>query len=115
VLVGIRAEPGVIDVIDTTSLTNDVNSIPVDGSVHKRVRLPVTQVCGQRFDRKQSRTVVDLHTEQAVWEVQFDSPVRHGLRNEPIWFRQAASLSNCLDLTDSRLWISHKRAEVTPN
>jgi len=75
VLVGIRAEPGVIDVIDTTSLKR-VNSIPVDGSVHNVFVTRDGRYAVSGSIENKAATVVDLHTEQAVWEVQFDSPVR---------------------------------------
>jgi YVTN family beta-propeller protein len=75
VLVGIRAEPGVVDVIDTTSLTR-VKSIPVDGSVHNVFVTPDGKyaVCGSIENK--AATVIDLHTEQAAWEVKFDRSVR---------------------------------------
>jgi YVTN family beta-propeller protein len=75
VLVGIRADPGVIDVIDTTSLRR-VKSIPVDGSVHNVFVTPDGKFAVSGSIENKSATVVDLQTEQAVWEVKFDSPVR---------------------------------------
>jgi len=75
VLVGIRAEPGVIDVIDTNSLKR-VNSISVDGSVHNVFVTPDGKYAVSGSIENKAATVVNLRTEQAVWEVKFDSPVR---------------------------------------
>jgi YVTN family beta-propeller protein len=75
VLVGIRTDPGVIDVIDTTSLTR-VKSIPVDGSVHNVFVTPDGKYAVSGSIENRAATVVDLHTEQAVWEVKFDRGVR---------------------------------------
>jgi YVTN family beta-propeller protein len=75
VLVGIRTEPGVIDVIDTTSLVR-MKSIPVDGSVHNVFVTPDGKYAVSGSIENQAATVVDLQTEQAVWEVKFDRPVR---------------------------------------
>jgi YVTN family beta-propeller protein len=75
VLVGIRTEPGVIDVIDTTSLLR-VKSIPVDGSVHNVYVTPDGKFAVSGSIENKAATVVDLETEQAIGEVKFDSPVR---------------------------------------
>jgi YVTN family beta-propeller protein len=75
VLVGIRAETGVIDVIDTASLRR-VKSIPVDGSVHNVYVTPDGKYAVSGSIENKAATVVDLQTEQAAWEVKFDSPVR---------------------------------------
>jgi YVTN family beta-propeller protein len=75
VLVGIRAEPGVIDVIHTASLQR-VKSIPVDGSVHNVYVTPDGKYAVSGSIENKAATVVDLQTEQAVWEIKFDSPVR---------------------------------------
>jgi YVTN family beta-propeller protein len=75
VLVGIRAEPGVIDVIDTASLQR-VKSILVDGSVHNVYVTPDGKYAVTGSIENKAATVVDLQTEQAAWEVKFDSPVR---------------------------------------
>lgn len=75
VLVGIRTEPGVIDVIDTTSLTH-VKRIPVDGSVHNVFVTPDGKYAVSGSIENKAATVVDLQTEQAAWEVKFDRPVR---------------------------------------
>ena len=75
VLVGIRTDAGVIDVIDTTSLTR-VKSIPVDGSVHNVFVTPDGKYAVSGSIENRAATVIDLHTEQAVWEVKFDRAVR---------------------------------------
>src|ERR1700674_826859 len=75
VLVGIRTQPGVIDVIDTTSLRR-VKSIPVDGSVHNVFVTPDGKYAVSGSIENKAASVVELQTEQAVWEVKFDRPVR---------------------------------------
>ena len=75
VLVGIRTDPGVLDVIDTTSLKR-AKSIPVDGSVHNVFVTPDGRYAVSGSIENKAATVVDLQTEQAVWEVGFDRPVR---------------------------------------
>jgi len=75
VLVGIRTDPGVIDVIDTTSLKR-VKSITVDGSVHNVFVTPDGKYAVSGSIENKAATVIDLHTEQAVWEAKFDRSVR---------------------------------------
>src|SRR5258707_13372333 len=72
VLVGIRTEPGVIDVIDTASLTR-VKSIAVDGGVHNVFVTPDGKYAVSGSIEKKSATVVDLSTENEDWVVKFDS------------------------------------------
>jgi YVTN family beta-propeller protein len=73
--VGIRTDPGLVDVIDTASLTR-VRSIPVDGSVHNVYVTPDGKYAVSGSIENKAATVIDLHSEQAVWEVKFDSSVR---------------------------------------
>ena len=75
VLVGIRKDPGVVDVIDAASLQR-VNSIPVDGSVHNVFVTPDGKYAVSGSLENKAATVIDLQTEQAAWEVRFDSGVR---------------------------------------
>jgi len=75
VLVGIRTDAGVIDVIDTTSLTR-VKRIPVDGSVHNVFVTPDGKYAVSGSIENRAATVIDLHNEQAIWEVKFDRAVR---------------------------------------
>jgi YVTN family beta-propeller protein len=75
VLVGIRTDPGVIDVIDTTSFTR-MKRIPVDGSVHNVFVTPDGKYAVSGSIENRATTVIDLHNEQAIWEVKFDRAVR---------------------------------------
>jgi len=75
VLVGIRTDPGFVDVIDTTSLER-VKSIPVDGSVHNVFVTPDGKYAISGSIENKAATVIDLHTEQATWEIKFDRAVR---------------------------------------
>jgi YVTN family beta-propeller protein len=75
VLVGIRSDSGAVDVIDTTSLQR-VKSISVDGSVHNVYVTPDGKYAVSGSIENKAATVIDLQTEQSVWEVKFDSGVR---------------------------------------
>src|SRR5713101_343860 len=75
VLVGIRAGAGVVDVIDTTSLKR-TKSVAVDGSVHNVFVTPDGKYAVSGSIENKAATVIDLATENAVWEVKFDRPVR---------------------------------------
>ena len=75
VLVGIRAQPGLIDVIDTSTLTR-IKSIPVNGSVHNVYVTPDGKFAVSGSIENKTATVVDLQTDQAIWNVAFDSAVR---------------------------------------
>jgi YVTN family beta-propeller protein len=75
VLVGIRAQPGSIDVIDTSTLTR-IKSIAVHGSVHNVYVTPDGKFAVSGSIENKSATVVDLQTDQAIWDVKFDSAVR---------------------------------------
>ena len=75
VLVGIRAEPGSLDVIDTKSLQR-VNNIPVHGSVHNVYVTPDGKYAVSGSIESKAATVVDLETQKAIWTVQFDNGVR---------------------------------------
>jgi YVTN family beta-propeller protein len=75
VLVGIRTDPGVVDVIDTTSLKRS-KSISVDGSVHNVFVTPDGKYAVSGSIENKAATIIDLRSEQAVWEVKFDSAVR---------------------------------------
>jgi YVTN family beta-propeller protein len=75
VLVGIRAGAGVVDVIDTTSLKR-TKSVPVDGSVHNVFVTPDGRYAVSGSIENKAATVIDLATENVVWEVKFDRPVR---------------------------------------
>jgi YVTN family beta-propeller protein len=75
VLVGIRTNPGVVDVVDT-KLLRRVRSIPVEGSVHNVYVTPDGKYAVSGSIENQAVTVIDLQLEKAVWKVQFDSGVR---------------------------------------
>jgi YVTN family beta-propeller protein len=75
VLVGIRSNPGVVDVIDSASLQR-VKSIPVDGSVHNVYVTPDGKYAISGSIENKAASVIDLQTEQSVWEIKFDSGVR---------------------------------------
>ncbi len=75
VLVGIRANPGMVDVIDT-KLLRRTNTIPVDGSVHNVYVTPDGKYAVSGSIENKAATVIDLQTEKAIWKVQFDSGVR---------------------------------------
>jgi YVTN family beta-propeller protein len=75
VLVGIRAGAGAVDVIDTTSLKR-TKSVPVDGSVHNVFVTPDGKYAVSGSIENKAATVIDLATENVVWEVKFDRPVR---------------------------------------
>src|SRR6266481_4748168 len=74
VLVGIRTQPGVLDVIDTTSLQR-VKSIPVGGPVHNLYVTPDGKYAVSGSIENKAATVIDLHSQQAAWEVKFDRAV----------------------------------------
>ena len=88
VLVGIRAQPGVVDVINTTSFKR-VKSIPVDGSVHNVYVTPDGRYAISGSIENKAATVIDLQSEQAVWEVKFESGVR------PMAFETNSDGSTC--------------------
>ncbi len=75
VLVGIRALPGAVDVIDTSSLTL-AKSITVNRSIHNIYVTPDGKYAVAGSIESKSATVIDLQTEQVVWEVKFDNGVR---------------------------------------
>jgi len=75
VLVGIRALPGAIDVIDTTSLTR-VKTIPVNRSIHNIYVTPDGKYAVFGSLESKTATVLDLATDQIAWELQFDRGVR---------------------------------------
>jgi YVTN family beta-propeller protein len=75
VLVGIHTGPGVVDVIDTVSLKR-MKSIPVDGAVHNVYVTPDGKYAVSGSIENKAATVIDLQTDQSVWEVKFDRAVR---------------------------------------
>jgi YVTN family beta-propeller protein len=75
VLVGIARDPGALDVIDTTSLTR-TKSIPVHGRLHNVYVTPDGRYVITGSISGKLLTVIDLATEQPVWELKLDRGVR---------------------------------------
>ncbi len=75
VLVGIRSDPGVVDVINTASLQR-VKSIRVDGSVHNVYVTPDGKYAVSGSIENKAATVIDIETERSIGEVKFDRGVR---------------------------------------
>jgi len=75
VLVGIRDGAGWLDVIDTASLKK-TKSIPVSGPVHNVYVTPDGKYAVAGSIDAKNLTVVDLQTEQAVWNLKLGSGVR---------------------------------------
>jgi YVTN family beta-propeller protein len=75
VLVGIRALPGAVDVIDTASLSR-VKTIPVNRSVHNIYVTPDGKYAVVGSIESKSAAIIDLATDQIAWEVGFDRGVR---------------------------------------
>ncbi len=75
VVVGIAQEPGALDIIDTKSLTV-TKSVPVHGRLHNVYITPDNKYVITGSVRAKILTVIDLATEQPVWELKFDGGVR---------------------------------------
>jgi YVTN family beta-propeller protein len=75
VLVGIRSQPGFVDVIDTVSQKR-TNSIPVDGSVHNVYVTPDGKYAVSGSIENKAASVIDLATQKMIWEIKFDRSVR---------------------------------------
>ena len=75
VVVGIRAQPGLVDVIDT-NLLKRVKAIPVDGPVHNVYVTPDSRYAVSGSIENKTVTVIDLNAGQAAWTVKFESGVR---------------------------------------
>jgi YVTN family beta-propeller protein len=75
VVVGIRESSGWLEVIDTTSLKK-TKSIPVSGPVHNVYVTPDGKYAVAGSIDAKNLTVVDLQTEQAVWNLNLGSGVR---------------------------------------
>jgi len=71
-----------VDVIDAKSLER-TKSIPVDGSVHNILLLPMASTRSAAPSKIKPRTVIDLDGEKAAWEVKFDrGRAPHGVRSK---------------------------------
>jgi YVTN family beta-propeller protein len=75
VVVGIARDPGALDIIDTTSLTR-TKSIPVHGRLHNVYVTPDGKYVITGSIRTKMLTVIDLATEEPVWELALDQGVR---------------------------------------
>jgi YVTN family beta-propeller protein len=75
VIVGIRTPPGALDLIDTGTLTLE-KTIPVNASVHNVYVTPDGKFAVSGSIESQSVTVVDLQTDQVVWQLKLDRGVR---------------------------------------
>jgi YVTN family beta-propeller protein len=74
VFVAIREAPGALDVIDTKSLTI-TKTIPMS-PLHDIYATPDGKYIIAGSEEAKTLTVVDVKTEQPVWKVNFDQPVR---------------------------------------
>jgi len=75
VVVGIARDPGALDIIDTASLTR-TKSIPVNGRLHNVYVTPDGKYVVTGSIRTSTITVIDLATEQPVWELKLDKGIR---------------------------------------
>jgi YVTN family beta-propeller protein len=75
VFVCIAEMPGALDVIDTTSLER-VKSIPMKGPLHNVYVTPDGKYAVMGSKEAKLLTVIDVQTEQAVWEIKFNEAVR---------------------------------------
>jgi YVTN family beta-propeller protein len=75
VFVAIAEAPGALDVIDTASLKR-VKSIPMKGGLHDIYMTPDSKFAVLGSIEGKLLTVVDVQTEQPVWEINFDNGVR---------------------------------------
>ena len=75
VVVAIAQDPGAMDVIDMTSL-KVTHSIPMHGRLHNVYVTPDGKYAVAGSTRTNILTVVDLQTEQPVWELKFEGGVR---------------------------------------
>lgn len=75
VLVGIRAGSGSLDVIDTRTLKK-IKSIPVSGPVHNVYVTPDGKYAVSGSIEAKTITVIDLYSDQAVWDLNLGSGVR---------------------------------------
>src|SRR5215468_7359744 len=74
VVVGIARDPGALDIIDTKSLTRS-KSIPVHGRLHNVYVTPDGKYVITGSIRNKMLTVIDLATEEPVWELKLDHGV----------------------------------------
>jgi YVTN family beta-propeller protein len=75
VYVAIRKEPGAVDVVDTASMTL-AKSIPIKGAGHNTYVTPDGKYVIAGSVAGKSLTVIDVATEEKVWDKVFDLGVR---------------------------------------
>jgi YVTN family beta-propeller protein len=75
VYIAILKEPGVVDVVDTASLTL-AKSIPIKGAGHNTYVTPDGKYVVAGSVVGKSMTIIDVATEEKVWEKVFDLGVR---------------------------------------
>ncbi len=75
VVVGIRTLPGALDLIDTATLKL-AKTIPVNASVHNVYVTPDGKYAVSGSIESQSITVVDLQSDEIVWQLKLDRGVR---------------------------------------
>lgn len=75
VLICIRSDPSALDVVETTALQK-VKSIPMKDGLHNVVVTPDGKYAVASSPPGHSLIVVDLRTEQSVWDVKFDKETR---------------------------------------
>jgi len=81
IFIAIAEKPGALDVIDTTSLTLK-KSIPTQGRLHDIDLTPDGKYVVAGSEGERFLKVVDVQTEQPVWELKFDN--RTGVRTMAI-------------------------------
>lgn len=75
IIVCIRNPPGALDIVDTTSLEK-VKSIPTKGGLHNGYVTPDGKYAVVGAPETKILIVIDLQTEQPVWDLQFDKGIR---------------------------------------
>ncbi len=75
VIVGIRQDPGALDIVDTASLKL-AKSIPVKGGLHNVYVTPDNKFAVTGSIGGKMLTVIDLATDQIAWELKLDEGVR---------------------------------------
>ena len=75
IVVAVAQDPGAMDVVDT-KLLKVTNSIPMHGRLHNVYVTPDGKHAVAGSTRTNILTVVDLQTEQPVWELKFEGGVR---------------------------------------
>src|SRR6516165_5510341 len=75
IVVGIAREPGALDIVDPTSLAR-TKSVPVNGRLHNVYVTPDSKYVVTGSIPTGTITVIDLATEQPVWELRLDKGIR---------------------------------------